>query len=170
MGFLDSWKPFFGVSDNKTPKGKFDLYERSNTTKLRQGAIKNLNRLDRQKFMGMLKQEGMLNKQVSNRQLIDKMRLRKDPLRYRQRIKSQLLTHKPETGMSEEQRLKNVRLTTFDRIRDEAKFGENKPYSSGLAGNYNQGAKVSPTAERPGATRSESQDKPTTNTNIHLPV
>jgi hypothetical protein len=87
------------------------------------------------------------------------MRRRKEPIAFRKRIKTQLLTHKPVTGMSEEQIAKNVRLTTFDRIRDESKFGEGKAYKTGLVGVQGQGTDVSPTAIRPGATRSPEQDK-----------
>lgn len=172
MGFIESWKPFFGFStgpkNNNRPS--FDLNDRHNTTKLK-AAAKNLSQLDRRKFLGMIKEEGLLSKEVSNRQLVAIMKRRGEQKRFVDRIKAQALTPQGRPIRNEKQIAKNIRLTTFERIQDEAKFGEEKLYNTGLAGNYNQGKNISPTAIRPGATRSSSQDQRVEGPkDIHLPV
>ncbi len=171
MGLWESWKPFFGVSTNNNPesKGRYNLNDKYNTTKLKLAA-KNVSRLDRQKFLGMLKEEGLTNKNVSTRQLVKAMQRRGESLRYQQRIKKNMLTTKPGPLRDEEKIAKNVRLTTFDRVRAEAKTPRQTIDNTGLAGNYNTGSQATPTAQRPGATRSDNQDKAVTNSDIHLPV
>jgi len=171
MGFFESLGPFIGVRQDKTPKERFNPNQKSNTTKLKEGAWK-LKRPDRQKFLGMLKEEGMWHKTVSNRQLKKTMERRHDPKLYRERIKNQLLTKQLAPTVDEKAIARNVRLTTFDRIREDAKFGKDRPAQqerTGLSNKPGQG-EVLATAKRPGTVRTANQDERIINSDIHLPV
>jgi hypothetical protein len=172
MGILQD----FGVVRKKEapPVKDFGLYKKNTTTGLKQMA-KNLKPADRAKFFNILKAEGKWGKTSSNRQIIDIMRKRGEARSFRTRIKDKILTDYSRPGMSKEQIARNVRLTTFDRIRQDsqAKFGqgEQDQHKSTLAGSYGKG-EVSATAKRPGATRVERQydGGNVKKSDIHLPV
>jgi hypothetical protein len=174
MGFLQD----FGlVAKKQAPMSKdFSLYKKNTTTDIKRLA-KPLKPLDRAKLYGILKEEGRWGKTTSNRQIVDMMRKRREARPFRDRIKDQVLTVKTRPGMTPEEIERNVRLSTFDRIREEseAKFGQGSTYQkeSTLAGSYGKG-EVGATAKRPGATRDTTNpgdkkidDKRNT---VHLPV
>lgn len=170
MGILQD----FGVVRKKeAPMVKdFGLYKKNTTTDLKQRA-KSLNPVDRAKLFNILKKEGRWGETSSNRQILNM--LKKENRVFRNRIKDTVLTDYSRPGLTKEQIERNVRLTTFDRIREEsqAKFGQGSQYQkeSTLAGSYGKGA-IGATAKRPGATRQERQyDKSDVKKpDIHLPV
>lgn len=172
MGILQD----FGIVARKqSPMTKdFSLYKKNTTTDLKQLA-KSLKPADRAKLFGIMKEEGRWGKTTSNRQIIDMMRKRGEARPFRARIKDQVLTVKTRPGLTPEQIERNVRLSTFDRIREEsqAKFGQGSTYQkeSTLAGSYGKG-EIGATAKRPGATRQANQDSPVNDkkSDIHLPV
>ena len=172
MGFLQD----FGLVPTKQPpmNKDFKLYQRNTTTDLKKLA-KNLKPLDRAKFFNILKAEGRWGKTTSNRQIIDIMRKRGETRPFRARIKDQVLTTKTKSGLTPEQIARNVRLTTFDRIKEDSQsqFGQGGQYQkeSSLAGSYGKG-EIGATAKRPGATRQErdydKQDRK--EPDLHLPL
>jgi hypothetical protein len=172
MGILQD----FGVVRKKeAPMMKsYQPFRKNTTTDLKQMA-KSLKQTDRAKFFGILKKEGRWGETSSNKQILDTLKKRGEDRIFRERIKDKVLTSYSQPGMSKEQIERNVRLSTFDRIREEsqAKFGQGSQYQkeSSLAGDYGK-KDVGATAKRPGATRQERQydkgdiKKP----DIHLPI
>lgn len=121
MGFRESFGPFFGKGVGQVSGArKFDLNQKHTTIEL-QKAAKNLKRSDRLEFFGAIKEGGRWGKTSSNRQLDELMK--KSPALNRvkrERIKSQAL--KPIISEVDQEKIRrNVRLTTFDRLREEAK-------------------------------------------------
>lgn len=125
MGFMESVGPFFGKNVGR-PSGsaKFDLNRKYTTTELKQRAM-DLKRDDRQKLFGMLKEEGRWGKSVSNRQLMAMFKKRHSSggefnRIVSERIKDKILVTK-NSEINQDKIRRNIRLTIFDRLREESK-------------------------------------------------
>jgi|GEM_PF-6385407 len=165
MAVRQSWGSFFGLGGRST--GGVRPYDKKTTGQLKLGA-QNLSRSDRQRFLGMLKEEGKWHKTLSNKQVLDLMKQRGDPRAYRQRVKTDALMKRPDTGPDPKQVAKNIRLTIFDRLKDETKFGRANPAARHGLASLKQGQTGSAAAVRPDVVRpSRSKES---QLDIHRPV
>ncbi|MFH1413105.1 MAG: hypothetical protein ABIG10_03730 [bacterium] len=162
MGFLNNW---FGAGNAPKPKGEseFNLYGKQSRESFK-SAAKKLSYEDRKKALALDKElRGNRTSSISHDKYL-KAALKEHGSKFKNRLKEQIFTHyKESSGLSNTQKRMNIYNIKKQREED-AEKKEPAKFATQI-----DTSKVSPTAQRPGATSGEVVQEPGQD-NIDRPV